>query len=77
MTKRTPETLWTKPEPVKRPAGTIDITPTWRGVLPIIIEGLTNGNARGVQIATEELQRMADAADAWNAHCRAQKEEMK
>lgn len=57
-------------EPVKRQIGTIDITPTWRGVLPILIEGLTNGNARGVQIATEELRKMAEAADMWNAHCK-------
>lgn len=46
------------------PVRTIDITPTWRAVAPIIEAGLTNGTAEGRRIAREELQRMADIADA-------------
>ena len=43
---------------------TIDLTPTWAGVLPILIAGIENGNAEGRKIAIEELKRMAGAADS-------------
>jgi hypothetical protein len=49
---------------------TIDITPTWRGILPLLLAGYTEGNESGRAAAIEELYRMADAADFWNAHCR-------
>ena len=52
---------------VRRPAGTIDLTPTWRGILRYLLVGLTDGNATGQKIAAEELERMADLADAYNA----------
>ena len=42
---------------------TIDITPTWRGVLPILLAAYTDGNATGRQTALAELYRMADIAD--------------
>jgi len=41
----------------------IDITPTWSGILPAIIQILQNGNAHNIQIATEELTKMAKLAD--------------
>lgn len=50
----------------------IDVTPTWRGVLPVLILGLTEGKAEGRKAAREELARMADAADKWNTHVKAQ-----
>ena len=53
---------------------TIDVTPTWRDILPILLIGLTDGNKEGKRIAREELARMADAADKWNAHCKANEE---
>lgn len=52
---------------LKRFAGTIDMTPTWRGILLILLTGYENGNAEGRKMALEELQRMADIADAHNA----------
>jgi len=53
--------------PIKKQVGTIDMTPTWRAILPYLLLGVENGNAEGRKIAIEELQRMADAADAYNA----------
>lgn len=45
---------------------TVDITPTWRGVLPILIAGLQDGSREGQRIARIELERMADLADRCN-----------
>ena len=42
----------------------IDITPTWKGILPALLLAYVNGNAEGRAIALGELQRMADIADA-------------
>lgn len=55
----------------KKPAGTIDLTPTWRAILPILILALTDGTETGRKIAREELARMADAADAYNKETKA------
>lgn len=41
----------------------INITPTWSGILPQLIVMLQNGTHAGIQIATEELQKMAKLAD--------------
>lgn len=43
---------------------TIDITPTWRGVLPLLLAAYADGTAKGRASAFAELQRMADIADA-------------
>jgi hypothetical protein len=51
----------------KKKIGTIDLTPTWRGILPYLFEGLENGTEAGKKIAREEFARMAEAADLWNA----------
>lgn len=51
----------------KKKVGTIDATPTWRAILPIILTALEIGTPEGKRIAKEELERMADAADAYNA----------
>lgn len=50
---------------------TIDITPTWAGLLPALLAVYRDGNASGQTVAREELQRMALAADKWNEHCKA------
>lgn len=42
---------------------TIDITPTWRGILPALLAVYTDGTAKGRADALKELQRMADIAD--------------
>jgi hypothetical protein len=51
----------------KRPAGKIDLTPTWKGVLPIIIAALEDGTPEGKRLAKLELAQMAKAADLYNA----------
>lgn len=53
----------------RKQVGTIDMTPTWRGMLPTLLLLHSEGKA----IALEELQRMADLADA---HVAAQKEKV-
>ena len=52
----------------KRPAETIDATPTWENVLPLLMTCYEDGNARGRNFAYEELTRMAKLADAYVAH---------
>lgn len=54
-------------ENIKRHVGTIDLTPTWRSILPMLLAGIQDGNAVGKKIAIEELRRMAEAADLYNA----------
>lgn len=47
---------------------TIDLTPTWSGMLPTLVMLLDNGyKTRNTALA--ELANMAKAADLWNAHC--------
>lgn len=45
--------------------GTIDLTPTWKQVLPLLLMGYEEGSSEGRALALEELQRMAEAADAY------------
>lgn len=52
--------------PLKREVRTVDLTPTWRGILPLILTAIEHGSHEGRQIALDELNRMADAADAYN-----------
>lgn len=42
----------------------IDMTPTWQGVLPVLLAGLEDGTAEGKRLARIELKRMAEAADS-------------
>jgi len=51
----------------------IDMTPLWVGVLPLLILGLTSGADEAQKAAREELERMARAADKWNAHVKAKR----
>lgn len=50
---------------------TIDLTPTWEGILPGLIAALRYGTAEGQQIAEEELTKLARFADAVNAERKA------
>jgi len=52
---------------------TIDITPTWSGLLPVLLMGMDDPDSvtrEGRMIAKQELANMAKAADKWNAHCK-------
>ena len=42
---------------------TIDITPTWSGILPVLLLLLESGSAKGRADARDELARMAKLAD--------------
>ena len=47
---------------------TVDITPTWKGVLRLMVEVAGNGTSdKGRQSAWAELHRMADLADRYVA----------
>lgn len=46
---------------------TVNITPTWKGVLPVLMAVLEHGTDEGKRQAREELTRMAEAADQYNA----------
>lgn len=48
----------------------IDATPTWAGVLPMLCLALENATEDGKRIARAELQRMAEAADRFNAYAK-------
>jgi len=48
-------------------AGTIDCTPTWSGILAMLLYAYENSNEKGRKIASGELARMAEAADKYNA----------
>ena len=45
----------------------IKLVPNWVAVLPILLNGLQNGDSNAQRIARQELERMAAAADAFNA----------
>lgn len=46
----------------------IDMTPTWRGLLPVLVEVAANGTStQARKDAMSELFRLADMADAANA----------
>lgn len=60
-------------EPGARPArdparpGYVDLTPTYRAILPVMLLALTSGTPEGQKAATAELYRVADVADLYNA----------
>lgn len=46
---------------------TIDCTPTWEGILPLLIHGIESGSPTARASVTEELIRMAKLADRYVA----------
>ncbi len=42
----------------------VDVTPTWIGILPIILTALRDATPEGQRIAGEEIRRMARLADS-------------
>lgn len=51
---------------------TIDMTPTWREIMPALIAVLQNGTHDGQDMARAELMRLADIADQLNTTHREQ-----
>lgn len=49
---------------------TLDITPTWVGILPAIVAVIQNGTPQGRAAAISELQRLAATVDAMNERAR-------
>lgn len=45
----------------------IDMTPTWEGILPILLDRLRNGGFNAQHNAQQELRRMAVLADKYVA----------
>jgi hypothetical protein len=59
--------------PQETPAMTIDITPRWSALVPMLSLVLQQtDSAQTRQEITLELTKMAMAADHWNAHCKEQ-----
>ena len=52
-------------EKIAKLVKTIDCTPTWAALVPVLIVGLLDGSPTAQQIAREELQRMASIADRY------------
>lgn len=48
-------------------AGTVQLIPTWRAVMPILIEGIRNGTPTGQSTAQAELTRLAQLTDELSA----------
>lgn len=46
---------------------TVNLRPTWRGLLPALVHLTQHGDAEGKAQAWKELYRLADAVDALNA----------
>lgn len=43
---------------------TIDVTPTWASIMPLLITALQDGTPSGQDAATRELMRLAKMMDA-------------
>jgi len=44
---------------------TVDVTPTWQGILPALLTLLQSDNPKSRQVAESELRRMAGLADGF------------
>ena len=44
----------------------VDLTPTWRGLMPALIAVLQDGSPEGKKEVAKELMRLADAVDKSN-----------
>lgn len=47
-------------------ANVIDVTPTWKGAMPIILRALESGTPKGKELAREELRDLAVKLDEMN-----------
>ena len=57
-------------EPAFKEPVTIDATPTWEAVVPLLMAVIENGTFEGRAAAEQELRRMAKLADLYVASCR-------
>ena len=46
---------------------TIDVTPTWEGILPLLLD-LYERKSYNTRFILSQFQSMAQAADKWNEH---------
>lgn len=44
---------------------TVDVTPTWQGILPALLALLQSDNPKSRDLAESELRRMAGLADGY------------
>lgn len=49
-----------------RVVGGVDLTPTWKAAMPILIAALQDGTPTGKRLAREELMDLADRLDRLN-----------
>lgn len=54
-----------KPAVVPAEPRYIDVTPTWRGLLPLYLAAYSSGSFNAIKEAEAELGRMADLADIY------------
>ena len=60
---------------MKKEVETIDLTPTWTALVPVMIAILTEvKNPKTIKELTAELLKMAEGADRWIAHVKELKE---
>lgn len=52
---------------MKDNAEIINMTPTWEGILPVLLDNILHGGANTLYIAKQELRRMAVLADKYVA----------
>jgi hypothetical protein len=52
--------------PFKKQVGTVDVTPLWIEVLPLLTAWMIDPDPKMQETAREELERMARAADGYN-----------
>lgn len=57
----------------KTQVGTIDMTPSWNAMISLYVIMIEDGRPELRHNAIAELRRMAQAADAWVAHCKKEK----
>ena len=48
--------------------------PSWSGIIPALLEMLSDPNKKGKENIKKEIIRMADLADRWVEHCKNEEE---
>lgn len=73
---RKPITPRLKENEIMKTENTIDLTPSWEGILPGLLAAYASGGFEARKIAEEELTRMARIADAYVAVKKAERGEV-
>lgn len=66
----------TGPADASPTAATLNIAPTWAGIMPALVAALQDGTGDGPRIARAELSRLAGEVDSLNARQRAERAAM-